>query len=462
MLFSGIPFLFYFLPAVVILYFLTPGHLKNGLLLLASLLFYAWGEPRYVALMVAAIVLFYAYGLAIGKSRRVSVRKLWLTAAILTGAALLAVFKYADFAIDNWNRITGMSAPLLKLTLPIGISFYTFQCMSYAVDVYRGQAQPQKNLIRFGTYVALFPQLIAGPIVRYVDVAGEMEQRKTTWEDFSAGLFTFLVGLGKKILLANPFGELTAIFRDSGEKSVLFYWLYAAAFTLHIYFDFSGYSDMAIGLGRIFGFRFPRNFDYPYISRSITEFWRRWHMTLGGWFRDYVYIPLGGNRVSRWRWVLNILAVWMLTGLWHGASWNFVVWGLLFAVALLAEKWIPALRKLPAALRHGYVLLTITVSFVIFNAGTLAQAGEDLKGMFGLLPVPAVTAQTLYYLRSYALLFVLGIVGATPLVRGAAVRLEKHGAATAALRLAAGLGLLLVCTAYLVDGSFNPFLYFRF
>ena len=457
MLFSSIPFLFYFLPAVLILYFLVPQRFRNTFLLLASLLFYAWGEPRYVLLMIAAIGLFYGYGIAIDRGKG---RKIWLTVSVLTGAAMLAVFKYADFSIENWNRLTGMSLPLLKLALPIGISFYTFQCVSYTVDVYRKETPAQRNILRFGTYVALFPQLIAGPIVRYVDVAKDLEHRETDWAEVTDGLFGFLVGLGKKILLANSFGELTEIFRASGEKSLLFYWLYALAFTLHIYFDFSGYSDMAIGLGRIFGFHFPRNFDYPYVSKSITEFWRRWHMTLGGWFRDYVYIPMGGNRVGKARWVLNILTVWMLTGLWHGASWNFVVWGLLFAVMLLLEKWLP-LQKLPAFLRHGYVLLTVILSFVIFNAESLAQAGQDLAGMFGFLEIPPVSGEALYYLRSYAMLFILGTVGATPLVRNAAARLDGRSVG-ALLRPAAAIGLLLVCTAYLVDGSFNPFLYFRF
>ncbi len=458
MLFSGVPFLFYFLPPVVLLYFLLPKGAKNGFLLLASLLFYAWGEPRYVVLMAVAIVLFYFYGLQIERGRTTLAGKLWLFAAIFTGVVMLSVFKYADFALENWNRLTGMDLGLLRLALPIGISFYTFQCMSYGVDVYRGHAKAQRNLVDFGTYVALFPQLIAGPIVRYVDVDNALKDRKTTWEDISQGLFGFLIGLGKKVLLANPLGELTVLFRESGEKSLLFYWLYAVAFTLHIYFDFSGYSDMAIGLGRIFGFRFPKNFNYPYISGSITEFWRRWHMTLGSWFRDYVYIPLGGNRVSRGRWVVNIFAVWMLTGLWHGAAWNFVVWGLLFAVFLLLEKWLP----LPKWLRRIYVMPVIIVSFVIFNGQTLAQAWQDIQGMFGLLPIPAVSTEALYYLKSYGGLLLLGLVGATPLVRNAGVWLEKYFQGTPVLRLAVGLGLLLVCTGYLVDGSFNPFLYFRF
>ena len=459
MLFSGIPFLFYFLPVVLILYFLLPGRFRNGFLLLASLIFYAWGEPYYVALMVVSIFLFYGYGIAIEKSQRH--RRWWLTLSVLTGAGMLAVFKYADFALASWNQLTGMQIPLLELALPIGISFYTFQCISYTVDVYRKETNAQRSLIDFGAYVALFPQLIAGPIVRYVDVEEELRSRRASWEGFADGLFGFLVGLGKKVLLANPFGELTEIFRASGDRSVLFYWLYAVAFTLHIYFDFSGYSDMAIGLGKILGFRFPKNFDYPFVSGSITEFWRRWHMTLGGWFRDYVYIPLGGNRVGKLRWMLNIVTVWMLTGLWHGAAWNFVVWGLLFAVLLLAEKWIPALKQLPGALRHIYVMGVVIISFVIFNAGSLSQAWEDILGMFGGLHIPFLTTETVYYLRSYAMLLILGIVGATPLCRNLARRLGQSRLSLV-LRPAAAAALLLVCTAYLVDGSFNPFLYFRF
>ena len=460
MLFSSISFLYYFLPAVLVVYFAVPRGLKNGVLLLASLVFYGWGEPKYVLLMAAAILAFYLYGLAIGRIKSRRGQKGWLTAAVVTGILLLTVFKYADFFIGSFAAVTGLSLPLLNLALPIGISFYTFQCMSYVVDVYRGDARPQKNLIHFGAYVALFPQLIAGPIVRYVDIARELEARRTTWENVLAGARRFLIGLSKKILLANQLGLLTEIFRDSAEKSVLFCWMYALAFALHIYFDFSGYSDMAIGLGRIFGFHFQENFNYPYLSKSVAEFWRRWHMSLGTWFRDYVYIPLGGSRVSRLRWVFNILTVWMLTGLWHGASWNFVVWGLLFAALLLIEKSVPALQKLPGALRHGYVLFCVVISFVIFNAADLAQAGQDLAGMFGLGGLPLATAETLYYLRSYAVIFLLGFVGATPFPKALAARLPDKLAAV--LEPAALTGLLLVCTAYLVDGSFNPFLYFRF
>jgi alginate O-acetyltransferase complex protein AlgI len=349
---------------------------------------------------------------------------------------------------------------LQRLALPIGISFYTFQCMSYAIDVYRGDTKAQQDLVSFGAYVALFPQLIAGPIVRYVDVEQELRHRSHSFDNFLQGLPRFLIGLGKKVILANNLGLLTELYRQSSDKSVLFAWLYAIAFTLHIYFDFSGYSDMAIGLGLIFGFRFPENFDYPYISRSVTEFWRRWHKTLGGWFRDYVYIPLGGNRVSKGRWVINILAVWMLTGLWHGAAWNFVVWGLFFALLLIIEKWVPSMQNLPGWLRHGYVLLAVILSFVIFNAGSMTQAGYDLAAMFCIAGLPLSSQAGFYYLRSYGPVLILSIIGATPLPK----RLLRQvpGRITAVLQPVA-LGLLvLICTAYLVDGSFNPFLYFRF
>ena len=461
MIFSSIPFLYYFLPTALLVYFLMPKQGKNAVLLLASLVFYGWGEPKLLGLMVFTIAVFYLCGLAIGAAATPGRKKFWLAVSAVTGLGLLGVFKYADFFIGSVNAATGLSLPLLKLALPVGISFYTFQCLSYTIDVYRGNVAPQKNPISFGAYVALFPQLIAGPIVRYVDVARELENRSHSWADFSLGLRRFLVGLGKKVILADNFALLIKLFRESGEQSVLFYWMYAVAFTLNIYFDFSGYSDMAISLGQIFGFHFPENFHYPYLSKSVTEFWRRWHISLGSWFRDYVYIPLGGNRVSRGRWVCNILAVWMLTGLWHGAAWNFVLWGLLFAALLLVEKGIPGLRKLPGVLRHGYVLLAVVLSFVLFNAESLAQAGQDFACLFGLGGLPLVTAPTLYYLRSYAFLFVLGAVGSTPVVKSAARRLAgtRMGPVLEALAM---LGLLLVCTAYLVDGSFSPFLYFRF
>ena len=461
MLFSSIPFLYYFLPGALITYFLVPQKLKNAVLLLFSLVFYGWGEPKLVFLMVFTIALFYLCGLAIGRAGKQQWKKFWLWLSVAVSLGLLGLFKYADFLIGSVNAVTGMGIPLLKLALPVGISFYTFQCLSYTIDVYRGTAEVQKDPIAFGAYVTLFPQLIAGPIVRYVDVARELKHRSHSWENVSYGLRRFLVGLGKKVILADNFALLVKLFRESGEPSVLFYWMYAIAFMLNIYFDFSGYSDMAIGLGRIFGFHFLENFNYPYLSKSITEFWRRWHMSLGSWFRDYVYIPLGGNRVSRGRWIFNILTVWMLTGAWHGAAWNFVLWGLLYALFLLLEKWVPGLQKLPGVLRHGYVLLIVMLGFVLFNAETISQAGSDIAALFGFGGLPAVTAETMYYLRSYGPLFVMGFVGSTPIVKQLARKASetKIGPVLEMLTLAA---LLLVCTGYLVDGSFSPFLYFRF
>ena len=461
MLFSSIPFLYYFLPLVMVLYFLVPRRGKNTVLLLSSLVFYGWGEPKLLFLMIFTIVLFWACGLAMGRAAGQRQKKFWLLVSVVISVALLGLFKYADFFIGSFNSLTGLGLPMLRLALPVGISFYTFQCLSYTIDVYRGEVPPQKNILSFGAYVSMFPQLIAGPIVRYCDIARQMENRTHSWEQVSRGLRRFLVGLSKKVILADNFALLIKLFRESDEKSVLFYWLYALAFLFNIYFDFSGYSDMAIGLGRIFGFDFPENFNYPYLSKSVTEFWRRWHMTLGSWFRDYVYIPMGGNRVGRGRWVFNILTVWMLTGLWHGAAWNFVLWGLFFGVMLMIEKWVPALQKLPGLLRHGYVLLAVILSFVLFNADGLTMAGQDMAGLFGFGNVPLVSDAALYYLKSYAVLLGLGILGATPLVKQAAEKISRTRIGGILEPVVLAL-LLLVCTAYLVDGSFSPFLYFRF
>lgn len=452
MIFSSIPFLYYFLPAVWLIYFAVPKGWKNAVLLLSSLAFYGWGEPKMLLLMVLTICIFYFCGLAMEQGHK----KFWLTVSTIVGVGLLALFKYADFFIGNFSTVTGLSLPLLKLALPVGISFYTFQCLSYTIDVYRGTVPAQRSLVNFGAYVALFPQLIAGPIVRYADVARELEHREHSWDCWHYGLRRFLVGLGKKVILADNFALLLKIFRETDQPSVLFSWLYAIGFTLNIYFDFSGYSDMAIGLGRIFGFHFCENFNYPYLSKSVTEFWRRWHMSLGSWFRDYVYIPLGGNRVGKGRWVFNILVVWMLTGLWHGAAWNFVLWGLLFALLLLLEKWLPV-DRLPNFLRHGYVLLAVMFSFVLFNGENLSQVGGDFAGLLGLKGIPMVSEQAIYCLKSYGILFLLGILGATPIPKKWAGKLEGTALETVLLAL-----LLLVCTGYLVDGSFSPFLYFRF
>ena len=376
MLFSSIPFLFYFLPCVFVLYFLVPMRWKNTVLLLASLFFYAWGEPKFVVFMLASIVQGYVLARLVEKYRADRGRaKLFLTLSLVFSLGLLGYCKYADFFLSGFNALTGLHIPLLRVALPIGISFYTFQILSYVVDVYRGDVKAQRNFIDLAAYIAMFPQLIAGPIVRYSDIASQLEHRTHSLADVAAGARRFVLGLGKKVLLANVFYELITTFKASGDRSVLFYWLYAAACVLNIYFDFSGYSDMAIGLGRIFGFRYLENFDYPYISASITEFWRRWHMSLGSWFRDYVYIPLGGNRVSKTKWLRNILVVWLLTGLWHGAAWNFVLWGLFFAVFLTAEKlWYGRALAKTRVFKHIYVLLLVVVSFVLFDANSVGEA----------------------------------------------------------------------------------------
>lgn len=466
MLFSSIPFLYYFLPCVLILYFVVPKCLKNTVLLLSSLVFYAWGEPKYVLLMAVSITLGYVFGLLIEIWRGTKLSKLFLILSIVTNLGLLGYFKYADFFIANFNAATGLSVPLLKIALPIGISFYTFQILSYTVDVYRGEVKAQRNYISLAAYVALFPQLIAGPIVRYSDIAAQLESRTHSFSNVALGTRRFILGLAKKVLIANALGELCDIFKESNDKSVLFFWLYAIAFTLHIYFDFSGYSDMAIGLGKIFGFDFLENFDYPYISGSITEFWRRWHMSLGSWFRDYVYIPLGGNRVSKARWFLNIFIVWMLTGFWHGAAWNFIVWGLFFAILLIIEKlWLLKPLKKSKVLSHIYVMFFVIISFVIFNAADMKEAFSYIGGMFGAGGIPFISEEWLYYLRSYGVVLIVAIIGATPLVKKLVLSVKKKSTGEKIMNIAEPImlvALLLVITAYLVDGSFNPFLYFRF
>lgn len=465
MLFSSIPFLYYFLPLVLAVYFLTPARFRNAVLLLASLIFYAWGEPKYVLLMLASILSGYGFGLLQERYRGQKGAKLVCGLSVAVSLSFLLYFKYADFFLENFNAATGLGVPLLRIALPIGISFYTFQIISYTVDVYRGEPA-QKNLIHLAAYVAMFPQLIAGPIVRYSDIAQQLEHRSHSTALAAEGVRRFLIGLGKKILIANQLGELCSVFRASDEKSVLFYWLYAVAFALHIYFDFSGYSDMAIGLGKVFGFHFLENFNYPYISASITEFWRRWHISLGTWFRDYVYIPLGGNRVGRARQLLNILVVWMLTGFWHGAAWNFVVWGLMFAVLLIMEKlWLLKPLSKCRPLAHLYVVFFVVISFVIFNAENMGQALSDIGGLFGAGGIPLVSAEAVYCLRSFALVLILAVLGATPLLRNWLVRLSQYptaGKVLNALEPFTLFVLLLVMTGYLVDGSFNPFLYFRF
>lgn len=463
MLFSSVTFLYAFLPVVLVGYALLPSRARNPWLLLTSVVFYAFGEPRWVVLLLLCALSGWCFGLLMERFRGGRGAKVALACGLILDLGLLAFFKYADFLVETFDALTGAAVPAPGIPLPLGISFFTFQAMSYLIDVYRGTARAERSLVGFATFLCLFPQLVAGPIVRYTDVSAELHSRKSSWETTAEGLRRFVCGLAKKVLLANALGELCTIFRDSGDKSMAFYWLYAAAFSLQIYFDFSGYSDMAIGLGRIMGFHFPENFNYPYISASITEFWRRWHMTLSGWFRDYVYIPLGGSRVPRGRWALNLAAVWLLTGLWHGAAWNFVLWGGLYGVLLVVEKfWLGGLiSKLGPVVPRLYVALVTMLGFVLFNADGLSGARADLSGLFGAGGLPLWSGETGYYLSSYAILLVLALVGATPWPRRLYQRLEHCRVMTVAEPVVLTAALVL-CTAALVDGSFNPFLYFRF
>ena len=457
MLFSSIPFLFYFLPCVLLLYAISPKKFKNFTLLVCSLVFYAWGEPRLVLLMLITVLGGYILGLLTEKFNKH--KKLFLTLAVALSLGFLGYFKYVDFFIENINLMTGLSIPLLNVALPIGISFYTFQLLSYNIDVYRGNVPAQRNFVDLATYISLFPQLIAGPIVRYSDVAKQLRNRNHSFDKIALGVRRFVIGLSKKIIIANTLGEICEIFKSSNDKSVLYFWLYAVAFALHIYFDFSGYSDMAIGLGKLFGFDFAENFDYPYISKSITEFWRRWHISLGTWFRDYVYIPLGGSRVGMARMIINLLIVWMLTGFWHGAEWNFILWGLYFAVLLIVEKlfllkWLNHSK----VISRIYVLLLVVISFVIFNAGSINEAFVYIGGMLGVGDYPLVSTEALYYLKDYLFVLIIAIVGATNFPKYFVTKFKTLQWLEPIVLIA----LLAVSTAYLVDGSFNPFLYFRF
>ena len=460
MLFSSLIFLYAFLPCTLLAYFLTPRRGKNPVLLLASLLFYAWGEPRYLILILLNILLGFTAGLGIHRFRGRLLGRLFLLTSVAGSLGLLCCFKYGDFFLSAINGALGISLPLWRLALPVGISFYTFQILSYTIDLYRGDVEVQRNPVSFALYVALFPQLIAGPIVRYRDVAQELQERKHSTAMAYEGACRFLVGLGKKVILANNLGLLCQSYRSSADPTVLFAWLSALGFFLQIYYDISGYSDMAIGLGRILGFHFPEKFRYPYCSRSVTEFWRRWHMTLGALFRDYVYIPLGGNRTGKLRWMGNILLVWCLTGLWHGAGWNFLLWGLFYAILLLGEKlWYgPFLAKRPW-FSHIYLLLSVLLGFVLFQGGSLEQSWGDFRAMLGAGSIPTVSRESLYALRNHGVLLILGALGATPLPGRLYQRWSKGLQWIEPLLLAL---LLLLCTAYLVDGSFNPFLYFRF
>lgn len=478
MLFSSTTFLFVFLPVILAVYFLCPKRWRNTVLLVGSLYFYAWGEPKFVLVMIMTILVNYGLTLVCASCKekgKPAGAKAAVVGTICFSIGMLAFFKYSNFFLSNLNgtigKMAGFSVPLLEITLPLGISFYTFQTLSYTLDVYRGDVKPQKNLIHLATYVCLFPQLIAGPIVRYQTVADELEHRKENVDDFSNGVRRFVVGLGKKVLLANTAGSVFHMIGDMADSQITvgLTWMSAIAFSFQIYFDFSGYSDMAIGLGNMFGFHFLENFNYPYISKNITDFWRRWHMSLSSWFKDYIYIPLGGNRKGAVRTFVNLFIVWLLTGFWHGAAWNFIIWGLYFYVILMIEKigFGKLLEKVPAWVQHIYALFLINLSWVIFSYDDIHTLGVVIKRMFGFGGIPVWNSSTTYYVLGYLLIFLIMAIGATPgpkkLVEWMNQKLLKKriGVATA-MEVLGLLVVLLLATASLASDAFNPFLYFRF
>ena len=462
MVFTSINFLYYFLPTVLILYFIVPKKYKNLLLLISSLLFYFYGEPKYIILMIIEIVLAYFEARLIEKYKSKEI----FIFSIFIHVLLLCIFKYTNFLITNINGIFNTNISLLNIVLPIGISFYTFQIISYLVDVYKEKVKAQKNFISLATYVSLFPQLIAGPIVRYETINDELDNRKQTFNDFSSGISRFIIGLSKKVLIANILGELCNIFILSNEKTVLFYWIYGIGYSLQIYFDFSAYSDMAIGLGRMFGFHFMENFDYPYISKSITEFWRRWHISLSSWFKDYVYIPLGGSREGTFKLIRNILIVWLLTGLWHGSEWTFVIWGMFIGILLVIEKLLlnKYIEKLPSIVRRIYTLFIIMISFIIFSGSNINESFNNIVGLFNFSN-PFINKFTIHYLKDYGLVLIIAIFLSTPILKNTIIKLKENKKINNIINILdiiVLLILLIIVTSYLIDSSYNPFLYFRF
>lgn len=436
------------------MYFIVPKQHKNLILLIFSLLFYFYGEPKLIIFLILSCVVNYTLGIKIEKTKN----KKYLILALSYNIIQLIYFKYIDFFIDNINGLFNTDIPLLKVLMPIGISFYTFQTISYVIDVYRGKVKASKSFLNFATYVSLFPQLVAGPIVRYETIDEELQKRKTSFFLFSEGVKRFIIGLSKKVLIANVMGEFYGVLPDT----LLGSWLKAVAYCLQIYFDFSGYSDMAIGLGKMFGFNFLENFNYPYIASSITDFWRRWHMSLSSFFRDYVYIPLGGSRCNKYRFLFNILIVWMLTGFWHGAQWNFIFWGLYFAIILIIEKqFLSEFLSKTKVFKHIYTLLIVIISFVIFNSNSFDQVINSLKNLFYINNIDIIDKQTIFYLRNYFVVFVLAIILSTPLLKIIYEKV-KNNKIVIILEPIFYLGLLTIITAFLIDSSFNPFLYFRF
>ena len=465
MLFTSISFLYYFLPTLIIIYFITPKKYKNIILLIASLLFYFYGEPKYVFLMIIEIIIAYIGAILIDKYKNQSKNILIIT--LFIHIFLLIIFKYTDFLIQTINDIAKTNINLLNIALPIGISFYTFQIISYIIDVYNGKVKIQKNIIKLATYVSLFPQLIAGPIVRYQTVEKELDKRTHNFSNFSYGIRRFSIGLAKKVLIANALGELCTKASIIDEKTIILYWIFAISYMLQLYFDFSAYSDMAIGLGRIFGFHFSENFNYPYISKNITEFWHRWHISLSTWFKDYVYIPLGGNRVTKQKQIRNILIVWLLTGIWHGANWTFLIWGLLFGIILIIEKlWLNKLmEKLPSFIRRIYVLFIVMILFIIFNSDNISTSLINIKGLFGMNKEAFINDYTLHYLKSYSLILIIALIGSTPFIKISIDKLRKNKYINNILNILEPILIiiiLIIVTSYLIDNSYNPFLYFRF
>ena len=459
MLFSSITFIYYFLPALLLVYFIVPKKYKNLVLLIFSLIFYFLGEPKYIVILILSCLLNYFFGKKVNDSKN---KKLWLIISIIYNVGQLLVFKYTDFFIENINNIFNSGINYLYIVMPIGISFFTFQAMGYVFDIYMGKHKPASKLLDFMTYISLFPQLVAGPIVRYSDIEKELVKRESNFDKFSEGITRFVIGLSKKVLLANVLGEFAG---DLVEVDLLSSWLKPILFTLQIYFDFSGYSDMAIGLGLIFGFRFLENFNYPLIASSITDFWRRWHMSLSSWFRDYVYIPLGGNRNGLIKQIRNIFVVWFLTGFWHGASWNFIIWGLYFGVLLVIEKMF--LKKFidkTKVFKYVYTSIIVVISFLIFSTDNLKDIFSSLGNMFMINDIPLTSSSTIYYLKNNLVLLIISIIGATPLMKCLVkkIRLSKFKKVVECLEVVVVLGLLILTTAFLVDASFNPFLYFRF
>ncbi len=471
MVFSSLLFLFRYLPIVLLLYFILPRQLRNLLLYVVSLIFYAWGEPIYVTIMLFSTVVDYTHGLLVERFKEkgnIKAAKLVVASSMIINLSLLGFFKYTDFVLSNINAIFGTNIDLLGIALPIGISFYTFQTMSYTVDVYRGDAKAQHNIISFGAYVALFPQLIAGPIVQFKTVADQLDNRRENIDDFAIGVNRFMTGLGKKVLFANNAGIIWDLVyaKDPSTLPVLTAWIGILAYSFQIYFDFSGYSDMAIGLGRIFGFKFLENFNYPYMSKSITEFWRRWHISLGSWFRDYVYIPLGGNRNGFAKQIRNICVVWLLTGLWHGASWNFVLWGVYFGILLIIEKLflLKLLGKAPSFVSHVYTLFLVVISWAIFAIDDMSHLTKFIGAMFGGGGA-LFDNGSLYLLTTNAVLLAILAFASTPAPKNIAKKLMsklENKPTAAIIENVAYIAIFIVSVAYLVDATYNPFLYFRF